>query len=277
MRKLMTAATLVCAIVVTTRAGAQSPTLDELLNRASAQAVDLMSRLSRVVTEERYVQVMGRPSVTRTLRSEFLLIGDPATSSWLAFRDVFEVDRRSVRSAEDEDRLARLFFERPFQDFSEIQQRAADISRASTRHNLADFGTLNNPLLVMTFLQPAYRARFRFVRAGLDKKLGPRVRTVRYDEWQRPTVMRAGPNDDLPAHGLVWIDEDTGRVAKTELEVGSRFPPTEIVTTFAIDDALGVNVPVEMREFYQVPGHVRSTVTYGSFRRVQVNTAEVVR
>lgn len=277
MRRMSTAAVLAIWVVLIAGADAQSPSLDVLLDRASAQAADLVGRLSRVVAEERYVQVMGQPSRTRTLRSEFLLLGDPSSSSWLAFRDVFDVDGRSVRGPEDGDRLARLFFEQPFGDLTETIRRAVDLSSASAKHNLSDLGTLNNPLLVMTFLQPVHRARFRFVRAGLDKKRGPRVRTVRYEEFQRPTLLRVGPNDDLRARGLLWIDEDTGRVVRTELEVGNSFPQTEIITTFAFDDGLGIIVPVEMREFYPVAGHIRSTVTYGPFTRLQVNSAEIVR
>lgn len=277
MRRSSTVSVLTIWVLVTAGADAQSPSLEVLLDRASANAVDLLARLSHVVAEERYVQVMGQPSRKRTLRSEFLLLGDPISSSWLAFRDVFEVDGRSVRRAEDEDRLARSFFEQPFQDLTDTVRRAVDLSRASAKYNLADLGTLNNPLLVMTFLQPVHRPRFRFVRARLDRKLGPRVRTVRYDEFQRPTLMSVGPNVDLRASGLLWIDEDTGRIVKTELEVGERFPPTEIVTTFAFDDGLGVSVPVDMREFYPVAGHIRSTVTYGPFTRLQVNSAEIVR
>lgn len=277
MRRIATATVLVIWVLTPAGGHAESPSLQVLLDRASASAADLIERLSHVVAEERYTQVMGQPVRRRNLRSEFLLLGDPASSSWLAFRDVFEVDGRSVRQSEDDDRLARLFFEQPFQDLTETIRRAVDLSRASAKHNLADLGTLNNPLLAMTFLQPVHRPRFRFVRAGLDKKLGPRVRMIRYEEFQRPTLLTVGPNDDLPVHGLVWIDEDTGRVVKTEVEVGSRFPQTEIITTFAFDDALGVSVPVEMREFYPVAGHIRSTVTYGSFTRLQVNTAEIVR
>ena len=80
--------------------------------------------------------------------------------------------------------------------------------------------------------------------------MGPRVRTVRFQEFQRPTIMKANANADLPVQGLFWIDEATGRVVKTELDFGLGRITPEVVTLFKFDEELGLNVPAEMRDWY---------------------------
>ena len=91
-----------------------------------------------------------------------------------------------------------------------------------------------------------------------------------WDEW-------ADANGDLPAHGLAWIEEVSGRVVKTELQVGRRPFPIRIVTTFKRDDALGIDVPTQMEEWYpDGAGEITGLATYGRFRRFEVQTEETV-
>ena len=212
----------------------------------------------------------------------------PGATQWLVFRDVYEVDGKSVRGEAEQERIMRLFLEPP----RDAVVRAADITRAGSSHYLRDVGTINNPLLAIAMLQPQYRTHFRFDLAGLEKDLGPRVRTVRFREFQRPTILKANANNDLPVHGLFWIDELTGRVVKTELEVGTsrnvmsglpsrqfeHRPPPEVVTLFRFDEGLGLNVPEEMRDWHpDGSGDLRGVATYGKFRRFQVRTDEAVQ
>jgi hypothetical protein len=253
------------------RGDAQSPSrAAALIDLAGAYVQRFVDRFSNVVAEEQYVQETTAPRRKRTLKSDFLLVRFPGATEWHMFRDVFEVDGKSVR-AEQEGRLAKLFLA-PAED---ALRRAADIRRAGAQYNLRDIGTLNNPLLALAYLQPGYRARFRFTLGGLQKSLGPEVRTVRFEEWQRPTVLRDNANGDLFSRGLMWIDGKTGVVVKTELEVGQQRAPPEIVTLFQFDEALGINVPVEMRDWYpDSGGEIRGTARYGRFRRFQVRTDE---
>ena len=102
----------------------------------------------------------------------------------------------------------------------------------------------------MVFLQPDYRPRFRFNLAGIEKNLGPTIRTVRFEEFRIPTILRAGANQDLLSRGLLWVDEETGRVVKTRLQVGPWRIPPEIVTTYRHEPELGIDVPAEMRDWY---------------------------
>ena len=285
MRRVARTAVLIGAAIcaATSRADAQPPSLEALLDRATAYVNEFFERLSNVVAEEHYVQEVDLPRLKRVLRSDFLLVTFPGLQGRMSFRDVFEVDGRPVRDASQQDRLIKLFADPP----PDVARRAREISQASARFFVADIGTLTDPFITVGFLQAEYRPRFRFVRGGLEKALGLDVRTVRFEEWQRPTVIRTGANSDLPAHGLIWIEETTGRVVKTELVLGPRSRGNGIVTTYRWDDELQMNVPAEMRDSYLAtlsrPGagvsgrDIRGVATYSRFRRIQVRTEEKIR
>jgi len=120
---------------------ALAPTnLETLLGRAARYVVDFETAFSRAVTEERYLQqvittkapnavsgtlrddVPERRVERRELRSDFLLVKLPEQNQWIPFRDVFEVDGRSVRDREA--RLMRLFVESPRDALDQARQQA---------------------------------------------------------------------------------------------------------------------------------------------------------
>src|SRR5262245_52551258 len=251
---------------------AQEVGLDELLVRAAAYVKGFVDNFSSVVAEETLQQEISAPHRKRTLKSDYLFVRFPGDWSWTSFRDVFEVDGKPVR--DHEDRLLKLFL----QPSTDTQRRAADIVNASARYNLLDIGTINHPLLAMAFLQDFYRARFRFNTAGSDKSLGPKVRQIQFQEFQRPTIIRGNSNSDVLTRGLLWIDEDTGRVAKPELRIGSQAAPISVVTLCQFDETLGIDVPTEMRDWHpDRNGEIRGVATYGRYRRFQVTTSETVK
>ena len=192
----------------------------------------------------------------------------------MTLRDVFEVDGKSVRDATQADRMMKLFTS-PVND---AVRRARALAEEGARYNLLDIGTLNNPVVAMAFVQPAYRPRFRFNLAGIKKDLGPTVRTVRFNEFRIPSILRGGANQDMLTRGLIWVDENTGRIVKTRLQVGPFRVPPEIVTTFRHEDELGIDVPAEMQDWYpDRNGDIRGVATYGRFRRFQVKTEETIQ
>ena len=255
-------------LVCTIRVDAQSPSIKELIPKATAYAHSFLDRFTNVVAEERYEQQITSPKRRRVLVSDFLLVKPPSDELWSAYRDVAEVDGQPVRDRED--RLTKLFLE----PSSNTLRRAAEIREAGARHNLVEIGTLNNPLLVIAFLQDRYVDRFRFNGAGLDTKLGPDVRTVRFVEFRRPTVLKQNANADLFSSGLIWIEEGSGRVVKTELQFGQSI---RVSTLFKFDEALGINVPAVMEDRYpDRTGEFRGKATYGKFRRFEVKTEETI-
>jgi hypothetical protein len=253
-------------------AAAQEVTREQLLQRAAAYVRGFVDSFSSVVAEETLIQETTVPRRKRTLRSDYLFVRFPGDSSWTSFRDVFDVDGKPVR--DHEERLTKLFTE-PSDD---SRRRAADIARASSRYNLLDIGTINHPLLAMAFMQEFYQPRFRFILAGTDKGVGPNVRKLQFQEFQSPTLIKGNSNADVFTRGLVWIDGDTGRIAKTELRIGSQAAPISVITVFKLDQTLGIDVPVEMRDWYpDRSGEIRGVATYGRFRRFTVKTEETIK
>jgi hypothetical protein len=264
---------LLCVGVLSpTAAAPQGNRTEELMARTAAYVARFVDQFSNVVAEETLVQQTTVPRRKRAIRSDFLLVRFPEDREWMSFRDVAEVDGKPVRDKEE--RLTKLFL----QASTDALRRAGDIQRAGARYNLLDIGTLNNPLLALAFLQGIYQARFRFNLAGIEKALGPNVRTVQFQEWKVPSILKGNGNSDIMARGLAWIEEDTGRVVKTELRIGGRSSPISIITLYKLDEELGINVPVEMRDWYpDGVGEIRGVAAYGRFRRFQVKTDEEVK
>jgi hypothetical protein len=268
----LTLTALLAVVIGTGPVGAQAPSREEIVSKATDYVHEFIDRFANVVAEERYEQEITVPRRKRVLVSDFLLVRYPGETFWQAFRDVAEVDGKPVRDREE--RITKLFLE----PSSNALRRAAEIAGASSRHNLLDVGTLNQPLLALAFLQRQYMDRFRFTLAGLEKKLGPNVRTVRFEEFRRPTVLKGNGNSDVFSRGLYWIEESTGRVVKTELQLGTQRFPVRIATTYAFDEALGINVPTVMEDWYSDrEGEFRGKATYGRFRRFEVKTEESVK
>ena len=265
LRKLCsTAAALLCVSSVVKTATV--PKTPEIVARASRYVDGFIQNFSNVVAEERYVQESAYPHRRRELLSDFLLVTPPGTIGRYQFRDVREVDGAAVRDRND--RLAKLFLDAP----SDALARAKDVARESERYNLANIGTLDQPLLAVGFLQSRYVNRFRYIVGSVEKHDGADVRYVAFEESARPTIIRiSSDHRDFPSRGYFLIDEATGRVLRSEVDLGQGVPPPSIVTSFRFDDELQMIVPVEMHDPLGI-------ATYGRFRRFTVRTeATVVR
>ena len=271
--------------------------LEQLLARATWYSIDFVDKLSQVVAEERYVQDstvalatvpiigMGRGPASalnsqprgtakhRELRADFLIVKSSG-DMWSPFRDVFEVDHIPVRDREE--RLAKLFLTNKPDRANSNDENARAIAEESARYNLgAVQRTINNPVFALLFLQPDVRSHFKFTPGKPDRKAGDDVRVVEYVEELRPTVIRGGAGRDMPAFGRFWIENATGRVVKAEVRVEVSDVKANLTTTFRTDDRLGIDVPAEFHEDYDLrDGRVSGVASYSRFRRFQVNSSE---
>jgi hypothetical protein len=288
---------VVMTLAVSVRAqNATDTDLEQLLARATWYSIDFVNKLSQVVSEERYIQdssvalptvpIMGmgrggasalssQPRGTakhRELRADFLIV-KASGDMWSPFRDVFEVDRIPVRDREE--RLAKLFLNKTDRADSN-DENARAIAEESARYNLgAVQRTINNPVFALLFLQPDIRSHFKFTPGKPDRKAGDDVRIVEYVEELRPTVITGGAGRDMPAFGRFWIENATGRVVKAEVRVEVSDVKANLTTTFRTDERLGIDVPVEFREDYDLrDGRVSGVASYSRFRRFQVNSSE---
>ncbi len=258
--------------------------LDNLLDRASTYVCAYVHDFSTVVAEEHYVQdshpmprmegfgttVAAAPAQHAELRSDLLFVRPDTSDNWLTFRDVSSVNGRAVRDREE--RLAKLFVNQT----ANVIDRAMEIAREGYRYNVGSKDrTVANPLLVLAFLQPAYRERFEFKLMGIDTSLGPDVWIVKFKERVRPSILRTPDNRNVVAAGRFWIDGASGRVLQTELETSAQ---DRVTTAFAFDERLGLDVPAEMRDISWSDGTVVTAVaTYTNFRRFDVRTDENFR
>jgi len=296
MRLALRVAVLIAALAVAPllAQAPADPDLDQLLARATWYALDFVHKLSSVVAEERYIQdssvalatvaipaLGGRgaagmnvprgSSKHRELRADFLIVKS-AGEMWTPFRDVFEVDHIPIRDREE--RLAKLFLNAKPDASADEQAKA--IADESGRYNLgAVQRTINNPVFALIFLQPDVRQRFKFTDGKPDRRAGADIRVVDYVEESRPTVIAGRPGEDMPAFGRFWIENGTGRVVKAEIRVEVRDLKANLTTTFRSDERLGIDVPNEFREEYDLrDGRVSGVASYARFRKFEVKSTE---
>jgi len=261
------------ASAASTSPSAAGPDLQTVLDRATAYQSKFIKDFENVVAEELYLQEMSTPRRKRTIKSDYLFVKYPDVAGLMALRDPFEVDGKPVRDETSAGRMMKLFTS----PVADAILRARALAQEGARYNLLDIGTLNNPVLTMAFLQPDYRPRFRWNLAGIDKDLGPTIRTVRFEEFRIPSILKMGANQDMLSRGLIWVDEETGRIVKTRLQAGPFRTPPEIVSTFRREESLGIDVPAEMKDWYpDNNGEVRGVATYSRFRRFAVQTDEAI-
>jgi hypothetical protein len=255
-------------------AAPQSRAESDILDRTANYVKAFVRGFSNVVAEERYVQTAnpnnpGPGPRQRVLLSDFLLVKGQAANDWYQFRDVRWVDGKPVLDRAR--RLTELFLE----PWDTAIKQASRIASEGARHNLFNVGTINFPLLGLALLQPHYRDRLEFSIGRVERDGGRELRVIIFRESNVPNTVIGG----MRSSGRAWVDEATGRVMKTELELRNavqKFAYT-ITTTFVFDERLQLAVPAEMRDSY--PGFLDMTgvATYGKFRTFQVRTTEQVR
>jgi len=270
----------------------RGPTLAQVMSLAGRYVAAYAEDMSVVIGTERYVQWMQnddflRP-VSQVLVSEFALVR--VKGDWLGLRDVYEVEGKPV--ADRKDRLLTLL-RQPTEAAIEQGRRICD---ESARYNLGAIQrNFNVPTTALFFLQPANQTRFRFTKKGEERIEARAVWTVRYQEVQRPTIIRTSQGKDMPVTGTVWIDPTDGRVFKTSMQItiegrlggqadltsdpggfgevvrrqrpGDPHPvfgrersvgsSASITVTYRQDQRLGLLVPAEMSEEYQGPATSR--------------------
>ena len=250
-----------------------------VVSRASAFVEAFQKDFGGMVAEERYEQdvraittnilLRGRvaPPARAVLRSDFGLVR--TSDRWLPFRDVFERNGMPVRDRED--RLSKLFLE----GSRSALEQARLLMEESSRYNIGNVSrTINLPTMALDFLTELYRPRFAFTDGGRDET----GRILVFKETGRnPTYIATTNNRDLPATGRFWVEEETGRVVKTELNAIDTAVDARITVTYQTDPASGAWVPARMEERYirrGDPNEVRGLATYSNFRRFKVETTE---
>jgi hypothetical protein len=263
------------------RASNDSPSLKAVLARAGDYAVRFERELATLVAEEHYTQEVngGGPIEHRELRSDLLFVSRLGAHRYVEFRDVFEVDGRSIRPRDE--RLAQLAA-----NPSDVSM--GQIVTESARYNIGDIErTINVPLLPLMFLIPDNQWRFKF---NVQKSAQPlstskdipsasprftvstEVWAIEYREVERPTVIRfVDGRRSIPVHGRFWIEPTSGRVLMSELIAEDKIVHATIDVSYQSEPVLDLLVPIEMREAYwrgDQPTRITGVATYDGFRRL---------
>ena len=249
--------TVVSRPVTRTRGVAMSA---ELKSLTAGYVAGVVNGLANVVAQEEFD--LSKPD--RKVTSELLLVQYPGSRrDLIPYRDVSHVNSKPVPGREQ--RLLDLFVNTT----ERLRERARRIMNDGEAHVPSVF----NPMFVLGFLQADFQSRFELTTSDAGSDWPREVTLVTFVEMGRPTLLRTGAFGDIdaPTRGRVWIEEGTGRVLQTELEIGrGRGIPT-MVTKFRVDDKLQVTVPIEMRT--QNPEGV---ALYSNFRRFAVATESAI-
>jgi hypothetical protein len=252
---------------------------------AMARLVDYVDAYERqysgLVAEEEFRQ--STRGTNLRLRSDYLLVKPEQSGEWISFRDVYEVDGVAVRDRDD--RLKRLFL----QSGIDVSVQLQAIRDESARYNLGIVErNINVPLFLLRFLQPENRPRFRFRLAGSRSVAGVEAWRIEFDERVSPTIITDLRGGDVDAKGWFFVDQVTGAIVESVLRIEENGSTGEIKVLFRHDPVLGMWVPAEMTETYQMLTQrslsgapraetlVEGKAKYANYRRFQVRTEEKI-
>jgi len=132
-------------------------------------------------------------------------------------------------------------------------------------------------------MQTYYQTRLRFTLGDIDRSVGPTARVIRFEEIEEIREKANGEGtrrETLPVllgaagrvRGSTWVEQDTGRILKTEARIGDLAQRSTTTTTFGQDERLAVMVPKEMRTTWRNENTpVNGTAKYSNYRRFQVS------
>jgi hypothetical protein len=249
--------------------------LDEVLARLETYLIAYEARLASLVAEEHYEQWSAThrgqpPTSRRTLTSDFGFLRLPGRLEWLGLRDTFAVDGQPIPDREG--RLERLLAG----GSGSPEDLARRIVEENIRYNLGVVTrTVNVPMLALDLLGRRHRRRLSFRKDGEDRVAGRLAWVVRFDERERPTVVKTPRGHDRPVRGAVWVDPVDGAVLRTHLDFpagADDVAAASVTVLYRRDEALDLLVPSEMRESYRTgagrggPVELGAVARYSNFR-----------
>jgi hypothetical protein len=286
--RILACGTLIAAATAigSTQAPAGAPSLDLVLSRAAAYVQQYEKEFAGVVAEERYEQsskqggrfdqfgsIRHDTAKRRVFRSDLLLVRPEGASSWLQFRDVFEVDGRMVRDRND--RLAKLFLEPNVALAKQVERIRAE----SSRYNVGSIvRNINVPVMALAVLKRENQVRFFYNHVDTaDTERSDGAWAIDYREVGRGTMIKTNGDQDMPMEGRFRIEPATGRVFSTILRAQSELIRGSIQVDYEPEASLGILVPRRMHEEYRQytdGSGVTAVATYSNFRRFQVKVDE---
>jgi hypothetical protein len=162
--------------------------LPSVIRRLGQYVESFGERASLLVCVETYVQRYNLAAVEqaseRRLVSEFAIVRTLDATGWIGFRDVVEVDGRSITNQRD--RLEALF-----RGGAPDLERARAIVNESARFNIGPIvRTLNIPTVALFFFVPRNLDRFTFSHTGATVVERIPVWKIAFRERETPSLIR---------------------------------------------------------------------------------------
>ena len=232
------------------------------------------ARFSAVVSAEHYLQrsYRLRTSTTVQLESDVIWL-NVGQDTWIAFRDVFEVNGLPVR--DHDQRLEKLFLQSPNQAMVEargIIQESARYNVGTLRpgHQRADAGA-DVPARREPGAVRVQAGRHRGRRGGASRR--PDVQgAVQAGGDSFRHSRRAGDRTFLDRRAV-------GRVLKSELNVSADSTNAKIVVTYRPAPNLDIWAPAIMSERYALTTgeNITGEATYSNFRQFAVSVGSTIK
>jgi hypothetical protein len=242
-----------------------------VLSAAAAYVEAYNPKMQNVLADEIAVQRVFGPDGAeigaRTTRADFFLTYVPADTTWIAVRDVRDVDGAAV----DDPNNIRVMMDR-----APLSRLGSVIAEKNSRFNIGNITrTFNEPTLVLLTLAKKHRERFRFDRGLVSEGPAPRV-SLAFKENKRPTLVSGTNGAPTYSTGEMVVDAATGRVEQTDVRFVLGDISARIETTYREDAKLKMWVPSVMREEYIVTAKgfeqtVRCVSTYTNYRKFETS------
>ncbi|MBI4471871.1 MAG: hypothetical protein HY646_04325 [Acidobacteria bacterium] len=263
-----------------TRAAQDSPILEEVISRAVEYAKAYEAQLGSLIGEEEYVQnaawrsPAGRNLIARRqqrrLSSDFLIL--QVGPEWIGVRNVNRADGTSVKKKVED-------FQQVFDDSSaaSILKTLNSITTESARFNIGDVQrNINLPTFALLVLRSRHVSNFFFKKEGEPRVNGTRTWELSFRELNSPTLVHGINGEDEFSYGSLWIEPDTGRIQKTEMNIGGSGTDlpfhARMVVTYGANSKLGMLVPSLMTEHYSSEHHtIDCRADYFNFHRFEVD------
>jgi hypothetical protein len=276
-------AVIAALLGITCMAGARAhadqrvPSVKDVMRRVADYVSAYGEKASIVVGTERYEQeTTGNTADAQRSRvtvAEFAIVKVETIRGWLGFRDVIEVDGRSLTDRED--RLVRLLTS-PGDRYGEARRLTTESARFNIGRVERNF---NVPTTVLFYFTRDHQERFKFTAKGVQ---ADGSWEIAYRETQHPTLIRTPEGKSVPSDGSIWVNPADGTIVRTLLKVGgmgigaprgTRGAGT-IDVTYRHVAPLDMWLPESMLEQFEIKDRAtRETITgrasYSNYRQFQ--------
>jgi hypothetical protein len=223
---------------------------ESVVDAAAKYVADYERELTSIVADEVYTQEIRRqvPAMPgapprRRAKSEIFFMFMPMERTWMAIRDVLEIDGLSVDDGPRVREALRTLH--PLEVGASMRRANASLNIGRIVRNF------NEPTLALLALDPAHRERFRFD-TGKPRRVGGSTRIlVEFEERERPTLIRNMKGEPVFLEGEVDVEPVTGRIWNSVVRASVGPVRLELSTEYARDDRLELILPRSFHERYE--------------------------